>query len=294
LLLQGVFVRAGQTAVIGGRGFREHRVELGAWRWPTRALIALYLLFTSVFPVLGLLLVSLQRFWTPNIVWEQLTLMNYQVVILQNPRTSQALLHSVGIGALGATIGMLIATLLMWFVQRPSNASRRLVDSLTALPATIPHTVMGVSFLYAFSRPPVRIYGTWLLLLLAYLTMFLPQAARAASSAVSGVGRELSEASHVFGASGAGTFARVVLPLALPGLLAGWVILFIYMVGELTASALLSGTSNLVVGRVLLDLWENGSFPQLAAMAMVMTALDSLLVLLVFRAVRRRFSVTVS
>jgi iron(III) transport system permease protein len=70
--------------------------------------------------------------------------------------------------------------------------------------------------------------------------------------------------------------------------------LFIHMVGELTASALLSGAANPVVGRVLLDLWENGSFPQLTALALVMAFVDSALVLAMLRFTRRSFEVTVS
>ena len=61
------------------------------------------------------------------------------------------------------------------------------------------------------------------------------------------------------------------------------------MAGEITASALLSGPSNPVVGLVLLDLWENGSFPQLTAMAVIMTVLDTVVVLFVLRYFRGAF-----
>ena len=71
-------------------------------------------------------------------------------------------------------------------------------------------------------------------------------------------------------------------------------IIFVHMVGELTASALLSGTSNPVVGRVLVDLFTNGSFPQLTSLAIVMSVLDSIFVLLMLRFTRRTFDVTVS
>lgn len=294
LMLQRRLIRSGQHAAISGRGFRASRVPLGRWRIWARSLGLAYLMATAVLPAAGLLLVSVQRFWTPAIRWDQLTFANYQFVVFQNKSTSQSLMTSIGLGLLGATVTMLVAAIMMLHTQQGRAAGRRLVDGVTALPATIPHTVIGVSFLVAFSRPPLALYGSIYILLLAYVVMQIPYAARTASAAAADVGQELAEASRVFGASERRTLLKVLLPLALPGLAAGWVILFVHIVGELTASALLSGTSNPVVGRVLLDLWNNGSFPQLTSLAIVMSVLDSVFVLLMLRLTRRTFDVTVS
>ncbi len=294
LVLQRYLVRSGQHAAVGGRGFRASRVALGRGRSWARAAALAYVLATAALPALGLLLVSLQRFWTPAVRWDQLSLVNYQFVLIQNRDTTRSLVTSLTLGLVGATLTMLIAALLMLHSYQARGRGRKLIDAVTALPATVPHTVIGVSFLVAFSRPPAPLYGTVYILLLAYLIIQMPYAARTASAAASDVGSELAEASRVFRASEQRTFTRVLLPLALPGLAAGWVILFIHMVGELTASALLSGTSNPVVGRVLLDLWNNGSFPQLTSLAIVMSAVDSIFVLVMLRFTRRTYDVTIS
>jgi iron(III) transport system permease protein len=70
---------------------------------------------------------------------------------------------------------------------------------------------------------------------------------------------------------------------------AAWVILFILMATEVTASALLSGVGNPVVGPVIVDFFENGTFPQLAALAVVMTLADAVVVLSMIRFVRRAY-----
>ena len=126
--------------------------------------------------------------------------------------------------------------------------------------------------------------------LLANLVLVIPQAMRSARSALAQVGNDMVEAAQMSRASPFTIFRRIVVPLMLPGLMAGWVILFVHISGELTASALLSGTGNPVVGLVLLDLWENGSFPQLSAIALIMTVIDAVVVLAVMRGFRRNRS----
>src|SRR5690606_23917270 len=117
-------------------------------------------------------------------------------------------------------------------------------------------TVVAVGFILTFAVAPFRLQGTYLLLFLAYFVMFLPQAVRSTNAAAAQVGRELGEASQVFGASPARTFFKITLPLMLPGLAAGWIVLFALIMGELTASALLGSTRTPVVGQVMLDLWD--------------------------------------
>jgi iron(III) transport system permease protein len=182
---------------------------------------------------------------------------------------------------------MLIAALLT-LTGRTSPWMRRAVDLITAVPAGIPHVVIGVGFILCFSSGWLNLSGTLTILLLAYLVINLPQAMRAAASALSGIGRELVEASQIFKATPAKSFRRVLLPLMLPGLAGGWIILFVQISGELTASALLAGTSNPVIGQVILDFWNNGSFPQIAALAMTMTAINAAVVLVALRFSRIR------
>jgi iron(III) transport system permease protein len=294
LAVQRSTLRVGRFAAVGSRGFRAAPVELGAWRIVARVFSIAYLLAAAILPLIGLLMVSLQHFWTPSFEISQLTLANYQAVIVDNRDTSQALIRSLLLAAGGATLVMLVAATLMLHLYRGGGRAKQLTDILTAVPATLPATVLGVGLLIAFSRPPVKLYGSPLLLLVAYFIAGLPFAARTAEAAASQVSAELAEASRVFRASPGRTLWQILLPLALPGLAAGWVMNFVLMVSETTASALLSGTGNLVIGRVLLDLWSNGSFPQMTALALLISLVDALCVVAVLRLTRRHFEVAVS
>jgi iron(III) transport system permease protein len=104
-------------------------------------------------------------------------------------------------------------------------------------------------------------------LLLAYIVIYMPQAAISAGSGIDQISNEMLEASAVVGASKSRTFRRILLPLLRPSLTAGWALLFVVMLGDLTASALLAQGSNPVVGFVIYDIWDNGTFAQLATLA---------------------------
>ncbi len=275
LLAQRWLVPSEGHAVIGGRGGRAGLIRLGRWRRPAQALAIAYLLATSVLPVLGLAIVSLQPFWTPMIDSAQFTLANYSFVLFENGPTSRAFVTSMGLGAATATAAVLIAALLLLGSRQSQGMMARASDMVLTLPATLPHTVVGVAFLITFSPAPFKLYGTVTILFLAYIAMALPFAARAAASAASGIGADLSEASRIAGAGPGRTFWRILLPLALPGLMAGWIIVFIHTAGEVTASSLLAGARNPVIGRIMTELWVFGSFPQLAAMSIVVTAVTS-------------------
>ena len=287
LLLQLLVARAQRHAVVGGKGSAASRVRLGRWRWLARGAIGAYLLATAVLPVVALAIVSLQPFWSSTIQLAQLGWANYHFVLVENAVTAKALMNSIGLGIFGATVVMLGAAVLVLYGRTATVGMQMAIDGVTALPATLPHTVVAVSIVLAFTGGIFKLHGTLTILLLANVLLVVPQAVRSARSALAQVGSDMIEAAQMAGASPFTVFRRVVGPLMLPGLMAGWVMLFVQISGELTASALLSGTANPVVGLVLLDLWENGSFPQLSAIALIMTVLDSVVVLAVMKAFRR-------
>jgi len=288
LLLQLAISGKGQHAVIGGKGSFGSPNDIGPWRWPVRAIVVLYVCLSTVLPILGLLLVSLQGFWSPHIAWERLGFFNYRSILFSNSQAGVALANTLFLAASTATVVVLIAALFATYYAQTSKRLRRISELVMTFPGAIPHTVLAVGFIIVFSRGVLNLQGNLLLLGLAYFVISLPQGQRAASAAYDQVGPELSEASRICGASLLRTFRRIVLPLMTPSLVVGWVIVFVQVAGELTASAMLSGTTNPVAGFVLLNLWENGSFPQVAALALVITAIDFVVVLGVLRTARNR------
>jgi len=286
--LQARMVLRKNYATIGGRGIRATEVRLGRWRWLARSAMVAYLLMTSVLPLLGLILVSLQPFWSATVNPEMLSFENYQR-IFNGGSTQIALRNSVLLGIVGATVGMLIASFITVFLTRNRGWwLSNLIDGTTKLPGAVSHLVIGIAFIGAFAGPPFYLHGTIAILFLVYIVLYIPQATFSAATALAQVGEQLSEASLVSGASQTQTFFRVTLPLMLPGLAAGWTMLFVLIAGDITASSMLAGTSNPVSGFVILDLWVNGSFPDLAALGTVISLMTSAVVLATLRLARTK------
>jgi len=286
--LQARILRRGRYASVAGKGARAKTIDLGAWKWPARLMVLGYVFVSTILPIVALVLVSLNGFWTPNIAWDNLSFDALRQSVLEDPTTLRALRNSLGLGLVGGLIGILGAAMIALYVSRRRTLLAKGIDVAVKLPAAISNMVIAVGILLLLAGAPFHLTGTLLILLIGYLALYLPQASIAADAAVSGVGKELPEASAVSGAAPSRTFRQIYLPLMVPGLVAGWALLFIRIVGDLTASAILAGTANPVVGFRILEVFTSGSFALLASLSTVLVLITATVLVVVLAYTRRK------
>ncbi|MSQ50551.1 MAG: iron ABC transporter permease [Betaproteobacteria bacterium] len=271
---------SGHFVTLGGRATSASRMAMGRWRKPAQAMMIAYLACASLIPLLALTLVALQPYWTPSVEWSQLTFGNFKSVLIEERMTASAFRNSILLSVSGATIAMAIAAIAAIYVAQTKGWLSKAVDAIMKAPATISSLILSVGFLVTFSGAPFFLAGTLVLLLVAYVVIHIPPGSIAASAAATQVGADMREASYVAGAGEGRTVRRIVVPLMLPGLAAGWAMVFVHMMGDLSASALLAGLKNPVIGFAILEIWEMGSFGLLAAFSTVMCVVITLVVLL--------------
>src|SRR5262249_59843029 len=97
----------------------------------------------------------------------------------------------LGVGAPRAV--RLLTAIASWVVVRTRLPGRWLVDNLAFMPLTIPGLVLGVALLVVYLRVPIGIYGTLWILLIAYMTRYLPYGMRYSSTSMFQIARELEE-----------------------------------------------------------------------------------------------------
>src|SRR5260370_3135490 len=145
-----------------------------------------------------------------------------------------------------------------WIAQRSLPRYALILDVLAFAPIAIPGVIVGAGILIAYLMLPIPIYNTIWILLVAYVTLYLPYGMRFASSGIAQIHRELEEMAAVSGAGLAQTFTRILLPLLAPVLLAGWIYVFVLAGPELRASILLVGPGTHLVGTIRLTMGGKG------------------------------------
>jgi len=271
--------RSEQFATVTGKAFRPRKFELGKWRWAAFSLFILYFLFIVILPFFILFWFSLVPFQTPP-AWDKIPLLTFDAyknlnvfACLPNQnfcvRAQQAFFNSLWLGAGAATLVVLLTSVVSWINVRTHWRGRTLLDILTFLPITIPGLVVAVSLMWVYLTFKIGIYGTLWILLIAYITRFMPYGMRTISATMVQINRELEEASQVAGASWFQSFRRVTLPLLKPGLVAAWVYILIVSMRELSTSVLLAGPQSQVLATLIFDMRDSGNTSLLAALAVI-------------------------
>ena len=258
-------------ATVTGKGYKPQPLALGAWRWPVAIAIALMFLVALGLPLFTLLWQSFFHNVTkPSIgALADMSLENYEY-ILKYPIFLNALKNSGILGAMAATIVVLLAFVMGWIVQRSANRYAWTVDALAFTPIAIPSVIVGCAILFAYLVLPIPVYNTIWILLIAYVTMYLPYGMRFASGGIAQIHRELEEAAQTAGAGTWQILRRVLAPLLAPVLIAGWLYVFVLAVRELAASIFLAGPHTQVLGTISLTLWEEGgSLGAISALGMI-------------------------
>jgi len=278
-------------ATITGKGYRPTAFNLGRWRFPIAVLNTLLCFLLFILPVLIVVWSSFLPFYMlpSKSAFASLTLENYKN-LWSLPVIHRALWNSFVLGISSSTITMLLTAIIAWILIRTSWRGKGLLDFLAFSPIAVPGLVMGIAILWLYLVVPVPVYGTLWILLIAYVTKYLPYGMRTCSTSMLQIKKELEEASETSGATWAHTFARVVLPLLAPGFVAGWIFVITHSFRELSTSVMLYRSGTEVISVVLFELWDAEQYPQLSALGMVLVAI-LLVISLLARKIGGRFSI---
>jgi len=192
---------------------------------------------------------------------------------LSYPLAVTAFKNSFYLSLGSATLVMFLTSIVAWITVRSKLPGRVALDNMTFVPIAIPGIVLGVSLIWVYLSFPIPIYGTIWVLLLAYITKFMPYGMRAASASMVQINKELEEASLTSGGTWLQTFRKVLLPLLMPGFVAGWIYISIIALRELSTSILLYSSDTTVLSIMAFDMWEGGQYTYVCALGVLMVVL---------------------
>ena len=275
VLLYGKLTRKEERyATVTGKGYRPRVIDLGSWKYLTLGISFLIFLLAVILPVFVLLWSSFIPYYgvPSRELMAKMTWANYQYII-NYPLALTAFKNSFYLSVGSATLVMLLTSVIAWITVKTRLPGRAFLDNMTFIPIAMPGIVLGVSLIWVYLTLPIPIYGTIWVLLLAYLTKFMPYGIRAASASMIQINKELEEASLTAGGTWFQTFRKVVLPLLMPGFTAGWIYISIIALRELSTSILLYSYNSTVLSIMAFDLWEGGQYTYVCALGVLMVLL---------------------
>lgn len=259
---------------IGGRTYAQPRPPA----WWSLPVVGVYGLLAVVLPILALTYVALSPYWTGSIRFDRLTLRNV-MQLGANEHLSSAIFNSVA--SAGVTllivlpVGYMVARFLAGRAEAPRTVVRAL-DLLAMLPYGTPAILFGFSLLFAYTRPPFILYGSYALIIVAFATIMVPYSVRLQLATLLAAGEEPWEAARVSGANPLRVFLTVTIPLMRRGVASAAAIIFVLLFQEFGVALTVRTSSIQVVGTVLYDVYTAGTYPSVAVLALTMVSITAI------------------
>ncbi|OGQ77196.1 MAG: hypothetical protein A3G40_13250 [Deltaproteobacteria bacterium RIFCSPLOWO2_12_FULL_57_22] len=277
-------VSSERYVTVTGRGYRPDIIDLGRWRYYASAFAASILFLIVVLPFGVLLYGSLVTYiHVPGgRTWGLLTLEHYSFN-LTDTRTYKAVRDSVFLAVGGATLCMFLAAVTSYITTKTKVAGRGIIEGLTFIPWAFPGTALAIGLLWTYVYVPIPIYGTIWILMIGYITRFLPYGLRSMSSTIVQIHDEMEDASKACGAGFLSTFRRILLPLMRPGFIAGWIILATIYLREFSTSVFLYSPGAEPIGPLLYNFYTDGYFGPMCSLAIIVSVISMVLIVVARR-----------
>ncbi|EHS59916.1 ABC transporter permease [Paenibacillus sp. Aloe-11] len=280
--VQSVINRKYTYRLVGGKGSRLSRLRVSSLATGLSIAFILLLLVASIgIPYFSIIAASTMKLRGIGLTWDNFTLDYYRELLSWGSESMEALLNSVFLSLGASTIAVLLGTWFALVVGRSRTVLQRTVDAFSLLPNTVPGIVMVVGLILWWNSPwmPIPLYNTYGMVILTYVILFVPYTVQYVKSAFTQVDTALFQAGQVFGGRPFYIFRQIVLPLILPGMLAGWMMTFTIASRELVGSLLILPPSVQTSATYIFAQFEQGQVSLGMAMAVISVGLTTLLLM---------------
>jgi iron(III) transport system permease protein len=264
---------------ISSRGFHPTIIKLRRSKYPLFGIVSILSLVLIVLPVLVLFYTSLVPYsMIPSARAFSMMSWKHWLEVVNDPISLLSLKNSLFLGVVGATLGVTLSVFVAYAIVKIRSHASGLLETLSFLSFSFPGIVIGVGFMWFFVRTPL--YATIWALLIGYIATYLPYGVRPLASAFVQVHSHLEESSRVCGAGPFTTMRRIVIPLLIPGIVSGWILMASMFVRELSLSVVLSRPGTEVLAVQIFHFAEDGLWGQLSALGIIMILISTSLVVM--------------
>ncbi|MGH7043087.1 MAG: ABC transporter permease [Acetobacteraceae bacterium] len=261
--------RKGYT-VLTGKGGQRRPTELGPFRWLMLGYCMFVLVLSVILPYLVLGLGAFSHSWTRGLSISNFSLENFAFLFSSYNLAPQSIVNTFVYSAVTATVGVLLAFCVAYTVNRKLVPFGGVLGALALTPLVIPGIVLAIGFYAAYAPPPLSLAGTATILVLAFITRFLPIAYASIASAIGGLNVELEEAARILGGGRFFVLCKVLTPILKQNLAGAWLLVFILTTREVSSALFLYGPRTRTMSVLFFDLAENGRFEVLCALGVIL------------------------
>lgn len=268
LYVSDVVMAKKQYITVSGKSTRPNIVDLRSWRVPLTVMVSLFAVIVILIPFATILTTSFKVDVGKSLRDPGNFTLGQWTLIFSRQETMDCLKNSLVFGAVTATVGIVIACVMSYLLQRTRIRGRKLPDFMITLGSGTPSVVIALGLIMTMKGDfGVNIYNTAYIMIVAYLIKYLMMGMRTVVSAMSQIHVSLEECSQVSGASWLRTMFKITGPLIFPSIAAGWFLIFIPSFYELSMTTLLYSNTTKTIGFQLYEYWTFTSQPQACAMA---------------------------
>ncbi|RYF17951.1 MAG: iron ABC transporter permease [Comamonadaceae bacterium] len=274
-----------------GKGGERRPVPLGPWRWPLLAFCLAVCTLSFFMPLVVICQAAFAKAWGRGFSLDNLTLRNIYAVVVDNDLTRTATWHTFLYAGTASLFALALALCIAYITNRQlvNRHVAGVLGFLTMAPFVVPGIVLAIGFYAAYTRPPLLLYGTAWILILAFATRFLPIAFVNSNAAIRSINPELEEAVRTLGGSRLTAIRHVVLPVLKRSMAGAFILVFIPATRELSTAIFLYSINTQVLSVLLFDKSDEGNFEMLASIGLVLVVITVSLILLGFRLMGRDF-----
>jgi iron(III) transport system permease protein len=234
-------------------------------------------IFVAVLPQVVIALASVAGRWPGTMLPETYTFDHYRSVWSQ---LTNPIANSLILSGIATAVCIVFGTATAYASARGRLNARWALDLTIMLPFVLPGLVVGVAYLTAFNSGPLVLTGTAIIIVLAYFTRRVAFVFRSVAAAIAQIDPRLEDASRICGADWGATMRRVMIPLAAPAILAGAILVFSTLIGEISATVLLYSAKWKTMSIAIYELVLGDQLAQASAIGTIATVLTLMLVLI--------------
>ncbi|TAJ86167.1 iron ABC transporter permease [Reyranella sp.] len=257
------------------------RVGLGLRILATTYCWAIVLL--ALVPFFAIVVLSFMEFRGP-VLHPNFSLANFTALF---ERSTRPLLNTLMFATLAAVGVTLVGVPIAYVVTRMRSAMASLLDVIATLPFAVAGTVLAIGFVVSFNSGWLILTGGPFIMVLVYTVRKVPFAVRSSSAILHQIDPSLEEASISLGRSPLQTFGRILVPLMLGGILSGFVLTWVTIASELSATVVLYSGQWRTLTVVMFQALEGGGGGIATAAASTLIIVTLLPIALLYRLVRR-------